>query len=298
MAAANRPWGVVLNGLGQTNTFQNRFEFLNREKESTFGLNTIRLGARGYNPTIGRFDRTDPVTAEQEHLSLYQYGWNNPVNLSDPDGRCPLCGFIIGASVDYAFQVAGNMANGKSFTESLTYDINLKSIGISAVAGLATSGLSAIGGKGTQFAITTAIDAAESVAKQATSGNGSVTLTQTVSDVASNKVAGFMTKKAENIIDTKVLVKEADRTARVSANDPSSSGRAARSESAQSNLNKSERVNTIVGQTTSGVVGNTIQNTSNVVRTPIGSSSYSPPAGVIKPDATNLQRPIIVIRPN
>ena len=94
MAAANRPWGVVLNGLGQTNAFQDMFEFLNRGKESTFGLNTIRLGARGYNPTIGRFDRVDPVTDSQENYSTYQYGWNNPVLRSDPDGKCPLCPWI------------------------------------------------------------------------------------------------------------------------------------------------------------------------------------------------------------
>ncbi|PLK42097.1 hypothetical protein C0V77_22680 [Emticicia sp. TH156] len=47
----------------------------------------IRLGARGYNPTIGRFDRVDPVIEEQEQFSLYQYGWNNPVLRIDPDGN-------------------------------------------------------------------------------------------------------------------------------------------------------------------------------------------------------------------
>jgi hypothetical protein len=63
-------------------------------------------------------------------------------------------------------------------------------------------------------------------------------------------------------------------------------------------LNKAEKVNKIVGQTASGVVGNTIQNTSNVVRTPSGSSSYTPAVGVAKSDATNVQRPIVLIRPN
>jgi hypothetical protein len=32
------------------------------------------------------------VTDGQEHLSLYQYGWNNPVLRSDPDGLYPCCG--------------------------------------------------------------------------------------------------------------------------------------------------------------------------------------------------------------
>jgi len=63
--------------LGLNNAYINRFEFLNREKESTFGLNTIRLGARGYNPTSGRFDRIDPVIQEQESYSLYQYSFRS-----------------------------------------------------------------------------------------------------------------------------------------------------------------------------------------------------------------------------
>jgi len=87
------PWGVVLNGLGQQNPTQNRWEFLNREKESTFGLNLIRLGERGYNPTNGRFDRVDSKSdvAGQESLTTYQYGYNNPVLQSDPNGDCPKC---------------------------------------------------------------------------------------------------------------------------------------------------------------------------------------------------------------
>ncbi|PLK42112.1 polymorphic toxin type 8 domain-containing protein [Emticicia sp. TH156] len=64
----------------------------------------IRLGARGYNPTIGRFDRVDPVIEGQEQLSLYQYGWNNPVLRSDPDGNLPLLPWL-DAVVDVAFVV-------------------------------------------------------------------------------------------------------------------------------------------------------------------------------------------------
>ncbi|WP_158237995.1 RHS repeat-associated core domain-containing protein [Emticicia sp. TH156] len=102
----------------------------------------IRLGARGYNPTIGRFDRTDPVVAEQEEYSTYQYGWNNPVLRSDPNGDCPLCltalaGAAGGAAFEYGSQVVGNLFEGKSIKESFT-NIDATAVGKAAVAGAIT----------------------------------------------------------------------------------------------------------------------------------------------------------------
>lgn len=46
-----------------------------------------------YDPQVGRFHSIDPLpdTEGQESLSSYQYAWNNPVNKSDPDGKCPDC---------------------------------------------------------------------------------------------------------------------------------------------------------------------------------------------------------------
>jgi len=37
------PFGVVLRGAGQVNGYQNRFEYQDKEKESTFGLNRISV---------------------------------------------------------------------------------------------------------------------------------------------------------------------------------------------------------------------------------------------------------------
>ena len=256
-----------------------------------------------YDRVLGRFISVDPMpdVGGQESLSPYQYSWNNPVLLSDPDGDCPTCfvGFIVGAGVDYGFQVAGNLANGRSLKESLT-NVDRNSILISGVAGALTSGLSAIGGKGAQIAITTAIDVTESVAKQATSGDGNITVSQTISDVVSNKIAGAITKGAENVINTRTLSSEASRTARVSLADPSSTGRATRAATAQSNLNTVQTVNKAVGQTASGVVGNTLQNTSNTIRTDKGmnSTTLNYNVSVTPSDATRVQKPIILNRPN
>ena len=42
-------------------------------------------------PDLMRFGQIGPITQGQEHLSLYQYAWNNAVLKSDPNGDCPSC---------------------------------------------------------------------------------------------------------------------------------------------------------------------------------------------------------------
>ncbi|PLK42062.1 DUF4265 domain-containing protein [Emticicia sp. TH156] len=79
----------------------------------------IRLEARGYNPTIGRFDRVDPIVAEQEEYSTYQYGWNNPVLRSDPNGDCPVC-FVIFAGLFFASQPASAPSGGKNAKQEIS----------------------------------------------------------------------------------------------------------------------------------------------------------------------------------
>ena len=67
----------------------NRYQFLTREKQPETGY--MDLVRRFYDPTIGRFMQMDPVTETQENYSTYQYGWNNPILRSDPNGDCPDC---------------------------------------------------------------------------------------------------------------------------------------------------------------------------------------------------------------
>jgi len=80
---------VVLNGLGQQNAFQNRFEMQGKESEKTFGLNRINLGARTVNPTTGRFDSVDPLASAFPHMSPYAAFANNPIFFTDPTGMAP-----------------------------------------------------------------------------------------------------------------------------------------------------------------------------------------------------------------
>ncbi|UTA66872.1 RHS repeat domain-containing protein [Emticicia sp. 21SJ11W-3] len=83
------PWGVVLKDAGLVNTFQNKFEYQNKEKESTFNLRRISIGARTYNPSIGRFDGVDVLADKIRRYSPYNYSFNSPLRFIDPDGRYP-----------------------------------------------------------------------------------------------------------------------------------------------------------------------------------------------------------------
>ncbi|MFN4161186.1 MAG: RHS repeat-associated core domain-containing protein [Stenotrophomonas sp.] len=93
---------------------------------------------RYYDPQIGRFLSVDPVTAldgGQQHFNRYAYAYNNPYRFTDPDGRCPMCaGFVIGAGIDIAVQVASNMAQGQDFGDAVS-NINGTQVLISGALG-------------------------------------------------------------------------------------------------------------------------------------------------------------------
>ena len=66
--------------------------FLGKPTDTTTGL--THIGAREYDPLIGRFISVDPVMNTTKPLSLngYTYTENNPVTIADPtglDGSCP-----------------------------------------------------------------------------------------------------------------------------------------------------------------------------------------------------------------
>ena len=65
----------------------NSFKFTGREDGGT-GLYYYR--ARYYHPGLGRFISEDPVGYAGGDINLYAYVFNNPGNLSDPDGECAI----------------------------------------------------------------------------------------------------------------------------------------------------------------------------------------------------------------
>ncbi len=132
-------WGWEWNEQATgTNLKNNDYTFLNREKMVEVGWQDLKQ--RTYDPLIGRFGQIDPLTSTQEHLTPYQYGWNNPVFYTDPNGDCPNCvtaaiGGAIGGGKEIASQMIGSMMGGKGFKEAFN-SIDWADVGVEAVKGV------------------------------------------------------------------------------------------------------------------------------------------------------------------
>ncbi|GGD64398.1 hypothetical protein GCM10011514_30440 [Emticicia aquatilis] len=95
------PTGVLLSGLNYSTQNKNNIGFINRETITETGW--IDLNNRFFDPYIIRFHQTDPVIQGQENYTLFQYGYNNPVKNSDPDGRDPNDVILKGKEAQAAF---------------------------------------------------------------------------------------------------------------------------------------------------------------------------------------------------
>jgi RHS repeat-associated protein len=101
-------------------------------------------GARYYMSALGRWGTTDPILDEQGPgallqqdprlltMSAYNYTFNDPANLLDPDGRCPTCktaavGAAIGAVAGATVETYSQIASGE--------DISLSDVGRAAAEG-------------------------------------------------------------------------------------------------------------------------------------------------------------------
>ncbi|MFC5767408.1 RHS repeat-associated core domain-containing protein [Actinacidiphila bryophytorum] len=74
----------------------------------------IHLGAREYDPVLGRFLSVDPVNdiTDPAQMNAYSYAHNNPVTKSDPDGTRPLGPTDGGTTTDNAWANDRGMSAG------------------------------------------------------------------------------------------------------------------------------------------------------------------------------------------
>ncbi len=75
----------------------------------------VEMGARAYLPTVGRFLQVDPVDGGS--ANSYDYAFQNPMNVQDLSGQCPICvvAAIEGGEIVFA------AAAGVIFTTGVVY---------------------------------------------------------------------------------------------------------------------------------------------------------------------------------
>ena len=80
----------------------------------------VHLGAREYDPSIGRFVSVDPFVDQNDPQQMhgYSYASGSPVTSSDPDGLAPtICLDVCGGADDRAFQAEMNRSRAEKRAE-------------------------------------------------------------------------------------------------------------------------------------------------------------------------------------
>ncbi|HTE39839.1 MAG TPA: RHS repeat-associated core domain-containing protein [Steroidobacteraceae bacterium] len=101
-----RPYGDRLDNPAAAST--NTVWFTGKPQDASTGLSY--MGARYYDPTLGRFSSMDPSAFDEQDLhtlNRYAYANNNPYKYVDPDGRDALAVFVVVAAVLVAIVVIG-----------------------------------------------------------------------------------------------------------------------------------------------------------------------------------------------
>jgi RHS repeat-associated protein len=83
------PFGLEMGGMSYVGSTENKYKYNGKEKQDALGLGWYDYGARFYDPQIGRWLSPDPLAVEFPSWSPYNYVENNPIKLTDPDGRAP-----------------------------------------------------------------------------------------------------------------------------------------------------------------------------------------------------------------
>jgi hypothetical protein len=190
-----------------------------------------------YDPVIGRWGVVDPLADHPNQLSSspYNYGANNPVFHTDPDGKCPpwICGSIIGAGLDYGLQVTENiLRNGGQVTLEAFTNVDGTSISTSALAGATGAGLVTKFKKAhtlIRLGVEVASDGGASALNQYVN-EGEVDLADVAIDATAGQLVGkgvsnSLKGKAQNSEVAKALQRDADRAQRVADQPKRSPGR-------------------------------------------------------------------------
>lgn len=184
-----RPYGE--RTVNDPNSAANKIWFTSRRQDVETGL--VYMGARYYEPILGRFISQDPVGFDEANIhshNRYAYANNNPYRYTDPDGRNPLVFWAIRSTG--AGYGAGVMADAASQALAWgTVDWQLAAQSSAAQAG-AAAGLFGGLGVGSAPASATAIAAAESAQIAAKEGTEVVQRAMSRAELAAIESSGLL----------------------------------------------------------------------------------------------------------
>ncbi|MEZ4884896.1 MAG: RHS repeat-associated core domain-containing protein [Chitinophagales bacterium] len=83
------PFGMEMEGPWMQSGANNPYQYNGKELVSDFGLNLLDYGARWYDAGAARWWSVDPLGEEMSAWSPYNYVFDNPIKLTDPDGKSP-----------------------------------------------------------------------------------------------------------------------------------------------------------------------------------------------------------------
>ena len=79
------PFGMNLSGIERQGDLMYQFNGM-VEKEQAFGLELYETPFRSYDAQLGRFWQVEPLADEFHSISMFQFGFNNPISANDPTG--------------------------------------------------------------------------------------------------------------------------------------------------------------------------------------------------------------------
>ncbi|MDR1678955.1 MAG: hypothetical protein LBR81_04175 [Prevotellaceae bacterium] len=197
------PFGSSMPGrVNEREEYRYGFGGHENDNEVSGNGNHLAFGDYGYDTRLGRRWNIDPQWENDLAQSPYSVNGNSPIQNTDPDGEwlMNVVGAVASAGLDYAGQVAGNLATGSGLTDALTKDISIGSILISAGEGA----INPIGGTTKAAAKALAKTTATTVAKKTAQATAKKVATTTAKEAGKAAAAQVV----DNTIEGEALGKD------------------------------------------------------------------------------------------